>query len=189
MMFLRQSTSTTVKVGPIASSTDGSKQGALTLVAGDVKIAKAGGAISARNDTSAPAADSTTGYYDATLNATDTNTAGRLSVVFEKSGSLLRRHDFMVLPAVIYDAWFAPVLPHAGVTQTGGGTTTVKLAAAASSTDSVYNGLNVLLTYVDGSEAHAVIASYVGSTRIATLDRTVPDTNNATTKYDLLAST
>lgn len=184
---LRQGTATTVKVGPIVSSADGSKQGALTLVAGDVKIAKTGGAIAARNDTNAPTADGTTGYYDSALNATDVNTAGRLSVVYEKSGSLLWRGTFRVLPAAVYDAKYAPVLPHAGLSQTGGNTTAIKLAAAASATDDVYNGFKILLTYVDGTDAHAQVIDYDGTTKIATLDRTLPDMNNATTHYDLLA--
>jgi hypothetical protein len=106
--FLRQSTVSTVKVGPAVAPGD-----ALTPFTGGgftVKISKAGGALAARNDSTAITHDAD-GYYPVELNATDTATLGQLRAeVPGSTGNYLPFwEDFTVLSQVVYDSLFGTV--------------------------------------------------------------------------------
>lgn len=104
MKFLRQSTaSQAVLVGPFVDETDGvSAETGLTVNASDLRISKNGGNMVAKN--SGGATHDEIGYYTATLDATDTDTAGRLRISAAVSGALPVVEDFMVLTANTYDA-------------------------------------------------------------------------------------
>jgi hypothetical protein len=103
MMYLKQSTAVTAKIGPFLDSTDGvTAEGALTVEQADVRLSKNGGNIAQKNDASACTHDEL-GYYDCPLDATDTGTLGRLQLMISSAGALPVWHDFMVVTANVYD--------------------------------------------------------------------------------------
>lgn len=135
MFFLKQSTSAVVNLGPFVDITDG-----VTLETGlatnmdnattGIRLSKNGAAYADRNDATAPAYDAM-GCYRITLDATDTNTLGRLRIIFEEAATCLPVwEDFSVLPANVYDSLFSTDLLQVdarqvvGVTLTGDGSTT-----------------------------------------------------------------
>jgi hypothetical protein len=69
-------------------------------------------------------------------------------------------------------------------TATGGSTTTIVLAAAASAVDNAYNGYGVQITGGTGSGQSSVITGYVGATRTATIE-TVTTAPDATSVYSV----
>ena len=72
-----------------------------------------------------------------------------------------------------------------GTAQAGSISTTIKLAATASATDDIYNGMTVYISSGTGSGQIKVITDYVGSTKIATVSAwtTTPD---ATSVYEVM---
>ena len=103
-MYLKQSTTTTVYLGPFVDDTDGkTAETALTITA---YLSKAGAAATARNSATAIAHDRD-GYYRVELNTTDTNTLGRLRVFSNTAGALPVWGDFTVLPAQVFDSLIA----------------------------------------------------------------------------------
>ncbi len=100
-MYLKQSTTTTIHLGPFVDDTDGkTAETGLTITA---YLSKAGAAAVARNSATAISHDRE-GYYRVELNATDTNTAGPLRVFSSTAGALPVWRDFTVLPAQVYDS-------------------------------------------------------------------------------------
>lgn len=105
-LLLRQNTTATVKVGPFLDSTDGNTpETALTISQADVRLLKNGGAAAQKNDTNAATHDEN-GWYAVALNATDTNTLGRLQLAVTESGALPVWHEYMVMPAQVWDSFF-----------------------------------------------------------------------------------
>lgn len=102
--WLRQSSSTTIKVGPFVSGADNVTVAtglAGTLV---IKLSKQGGTMAARNDATAITHDAD-GIYTVVLNGTDTGTLGRLSVTATPgSPNKPVRQDYVVVAANIYDS-------------------------------------------------------------------------------------
>lgn len=105
MLFLRQSTaSQAVKIGPFVDSTDGvTPEESLTISAGEIKISKNGAAMTGTAGSGVHDAD---GWYTTTLDATDTDTVGRLQVMCYESGALPVFGEFMVLEEEVYDMWY-----------------------------------------------------------------------------------
>lgn len=106
MTFLKQSTSVDVGIGPFLDETDGkTAETALTITQPDIRLKKNGGAWAQKN-----AAQTLTheenGWYEVTLDSTDTNTLGILKVAVHESGALPVWLEFMVVPAEVYDALF-----------------------------------------------------------------------------------
>jgi len=104
MILLRQSTSVEVGVGPFLDSTDGNTQEtALVITQPDIRLKKNGGNWAQKN-----AAQTLTheefGWYEVTLDATDTNTLGILWVAIHETGALPVWLVAMVVPAVVYDS-------------------------------------------------------------------------------------
>jgi hypothetical protein len=104
MRFLKQSTSVDVKIGPFLDETDGkTAETGLSITQPDIRLAKNGGAWAQKN-----AAQTLTheenGWYEVTLDATDTNTLGILMVAVHKAGALPVWIEFTVLPANVYDS-------------------------------------------------------------------------------------
>lgn len=105
--YLKQSTAVTVPVGPFVDSTDGdSAETGLTISQADVRLKKNGGNAAQKNESSSLTHDEE-GVYDCDLDATDTNTLGILTLFVHESGALHVRHDFMVMPANVWDSFFA----------------------------------------------------------------------------------
>lgn len=108
MMFLRQSTaSQIVMLGPFVDSTDGvTAETGLTIANTDIRIKKHSSAtFSDKNSGGATHVED--GYYQATLDATDTNTVGRLLVQIVASGATPVWHEYTVLPPQVYDSLMA----------------------------------------------------------------------------------
>lgn len=102
MLWLRQSTTTTVKLGPFLDKSDGVTEE--TGLSPTVKLTKNGGTIADRSSGTAITHD-TLGWYSVELNATDTNTLGRLRVLVHAAATHLPVwENYMVLPAAVYDS-------------------------------------------------------------------------------------
>ena len=103
-MYLKQSTTVTVHLGPFVDDTDGKT--AETGLTPTVYLSKAGAAAGARNSATA-ITHGRDGYYRVELNTTDTNTLGPLRVFASTSGALPVWSVFAVLPANVYDSLIA----------------------------------------------------------------------------------
>ena len=104
--WIKQSTASTIKLGPFLDDTDGKPpETGLTISQADIRLSKNGGAFAQSNNT-AGATHNENGYYDVPLNATDTNTLGTFRVAVSKSGALPVWQDYMVVPANVWDSMF-----------------------------------------------------------------------------------
>ena len=123
MQLLKQSTSTTVQLGPFLDSTDGvTAETGLTISQADVRVSKAGAAFAQKNDATSATHDEN-GWYRTPLDATDTGTVGRLKVAVAESGALPVWVEYMVVPANVYDSLIGGTdTLQADVTQLGGST-------------------------------------------------------------------
>ena len=103
MNILKQSTAATIKLGPFIDDTDGkTAETGLTIAQADIRLSKNGGDFAQTNNTAGATHDEN-GYYDISLDATDTGTLGRLRVAVSKSGALPVWQDFLVVTANVYD--------------------------------------------------------------------------------------
>ena len=103
MNILKQSTAATIKLGPFIDDTDGkTAETGLTIAQADIRLSKNGGDFAQKNSSTSATHDEN-GYYDISLNATDTGTLGRLRVAVSKSGALPVWQDFLVVTANVYD--------------------------------------------------------------------------------------
>lgn len=105
--WLKQSTSVDLPIGPFLDSTDGvTAETALSLTQPDIRLKK-----NAANWAQKAAAQSLSheenGFYEVTLDATDTNTLGHLRLAVFKAGACPVWEDFTVVPANIYDSLIA----------------------------------------------------------------------------------
>lgn len=102
-MWLRQSTAVTVKLGPFVDDADAkTAETALTISQADIRLSKNGGAYAQTNNIAGATHDAA-GWYGVPLDATDTNTLGRLVVSVAETGALAVWREFLVLPANVYD--------------------------------------------------------------------------------------
>lgn len=105
--MLKQSTAVTLLLGPFVDETDATPETGLTIASSSVQLAKQGtSGASAKND-STSCTHVASGIYEAPLNATDTNTLGRLTVICKVTGAMVVRHDFFIVPATLYDTLLA----------------------------------------------------------------------------------
>jgi hypothetical protein len=109
MLFLKQSTAVTVKIGPFVDSSDGvTAETALTIQKADVRLSKNGGDFGAANAdqgvADAGAAHDELGYYDISLDTTDTNTLGRLKLAISDAAAVPVWQEFTVLAANVFDS-------------------------------------------------------------------------------------
>lgn len=134
--WLKQSTAATVKLGPFLDDTDGkTAETALTIKKADVRLSKNGGDMAAahadQGASDAGAAHDELGYYDISLDTTDTDTLGRLKIMVHESGALPVWQDFQVLPANTFDSLVAGTdYLNADAKQIEGGDATDALTAA-----------------------------------------------------------
>lgn len=102
--WLKQSTSVDVGIGPFLDETDGkTAETALTITQPDIRLKKNGGAWAQKNAAQTLSHEEA-GWYELTLDATDTNTLGLLIVAIHESGALPVWKEYMVVPAMIYDS-------------------------------------------------------------------------------------
>lgn len=105
MRFLRQSTATTLLLGPFVDETDGrTAETALTISQSDVLLWKEGGTTLAQKNETTACTHRSNGLYTCPVNTTDTNTLGTLVVSVAESGALPIRIDYTVVPANVYDS-------------------------------------------------------------------------------------
>ena len=103
MTELRQSTAVTIKLGPFVDSSDGDTLEEGLAGSMTVKLSKNGGDIAARHSTDAITYDES-GFYNVPLDATDTNTLGRLRILVVNAGTHLPVWaDFMVVRQAYWD--------------------------------------------------------------------------------------
>lgn len=107
MPFLRQSTAQTIRFGPCLDNTDGvTEETALTLTQAEMRLSK-NGALFAQKNAAGNATHDSDGWYDTTLNATDTGTVGELILNVQQPANMLPVWlRWWVLEEGIYDALF-----------------------------------------------------------------------------------
>jgi hypothetical protein len=107
VLWLKQSTAVDVPIGPFLDATDGvTAETGLTISQADVRLKKNAAAWAQKNDSNA-ATHEENGNYECPLDATDTNTLGRLRLHVAESGAGPVWHDYMVVPAEVYDTLVA----------------------------------------------------------------------------------
>lgn len=109
--FLKQSTAAqAIKLCGFVDSTDGNtEESGLTIANTDIKISKNGGSFGNKN--SGGATYDAVGCYTVTLDATDTNTVGRLDIAVHASGALPVYARYQVLEEAVNDAFYAASAP------------------------------------------------------------------------------
>lgn len=107
MLYLKQSTaSQSVLIGPFVDDTDGTTaETALSIANTDIRLSKNGGNLAAKN--SVGATHDEAGWYTITLDATDTNTVGRLQGHVKVTGALMVHFQATVVEEAVYDMLFA----------------------------------------------------------------------------------
>ena len=104
MSELKQSTSATFRIGPFVDSTDGvTPETGLTINQSDILLSKNGAGFLQKNQTGGATHD-TGGWYEISLNSTDTNTNGSLEVSVNVAGAAPVWKELSVLPANTHDA-------------------------------------------------------------------------------------
>lgn len=106
MRFLKQSTSVDLPIGPFLDATDGiTEESGLTITQPDVRLKKNGGAWAQKNAAQTLSHEEN-GWYEVTLDATDTDTLGQLLLAVDEAGAVPIWHEFMVMPANVWDSLF-----------------------------------------------------------------------------------
>lgn len=134
MRLLKQSTATTLLLGPFLDATDGvTSETALTISQSDVLLWKEGGTTLAQKNEATSCTHRSNGLYTCPVNTTDTNTLGTLIVSVSESGALPIRQDYLVVPANVYDSLVAgsDVLDVSATQLDGSATAMDNLAASA----------------------------------------------------------
>lgn len=196
MITLRQSTAATLVVGPLVDATDGvTPETGVTLAAADAaEIVKHEAAtvtdISGRTFAALAGAD---GFYTLALTGTDTETAGRLSLVIADADVCRPvRMDAMVMPAARFDALYgtgdltvdaaklagstvaadnlaAGTLGLVTATAGSGSTTTKVVSDLSETTNDHYNGRTLVFTSGALQGQAAAVTDYVGATKELTV--------------------
>ncbi len=147
-MFLRQSTTQTVRFGPFVDSTDGdTAETALTIAQADRRLSKDGGAFAQSNHTGNSTHDSD-GWYSDDLDTTDTNTVGELLMNVHVSGALQVVMRWWVLEETVYDELFAGD----GVISAVGAVDDAAAAGDPSTTESVMQYVKQLVNVLVGTD-------------------------------------
>lgn len=106
LAFLKQSTAVTLLVGPFVDSTDGNTvETGLTITQAEVRLSKNGANIAQKTEVTSLTYDEV-GMYTCPVDATDTDTLGRLDLIINETGALIVKHSYMVVPANVWDSLF-----------------------------------------------------------------------------------
>lgn len=166
-----------------------------------VNISKAGGAFAAA---AGAVAEISGGWYKCTFTATDLNTLGVLAIHVTEASSDTINECAQVVGYDPYDSVRLGLssLPNAafgasgglstnvirGGTAQGGAAGTITLDAGASATDHLYEGALVQITGGTGAGQERLITGYVGSTKVATVDRNWATNPDNTSVFELKAT-
>jgi hypothetical protein len=105
-IWLKQSTSVDLPIGPFVDATDGvTAETGLTLTQPDIRLKKNAGNW-AQKAAAQTLSHEENGWYEVTLDATDTDTLGQLKLAVHESGALPVWADFTVVPANVWDSLF-----------------------------------------------------------------------------------
>ena len=175
-MDLRQSTaSQEILLGRFVDSTDGdTEETALTINNTDIKIWKEG-ATTLANKNSGGATHISNGLYYAVLDATDTDTLGKMEVHVHVAGALAVKREYMVLPANVYDSLHlgtdkldVNTAEVGGQTASASGTVTFPNATLASTTNITAGTIATVtnVTTVNGLAANVITATSIAADAI-----------------------
>src|SRR3972149_9192997 len=175
-ILLPQSTAYTFRLGPFLDSTDGNTQeNALTIAYTDVLLSKAGGALTAKAETTNLTGTGANAHYTCILGTGDTNTLGALRVWCHVAGALAVYQDFLVVTALVYNSLVAgsdnlqvDIIQVSGTAQTAG-----DLAALVTTVDTVVDIIAIDVAGLDGAAMRgtdsAALASVCTEARLAIL--------------------
>ncbi|MGE3835237.1 MAG: hypothetical protein AB7H43_10670, partial [Acidimicrobiia bacterium] len=168
--WLRQSTAVDIALGPFLDDTDGkTAETGLTISQADVRLKKNAGNWAQKNQASA-ATHEENGWYEVSLNTTDTDTLGVLVVAVHEAGALPVFATFMVLPANVYDS-LVPGTDTLDVQVTGMGAGVVTAAAVATDAidaDALADGAITSGVFASGAiTAAAIAADAIGASELA----------------------
>lgn len=135
MRWLKQSTSVDVPIGPFLDSVDGvTAKAGLTITQPDIRLKKNGAAWAQKNAAQTLSHEEN-GYYEVTLDATDTDTLGLLRLAVNESGAAPIWEDFMILPANVWDSFFGADLLQVDAREWLGGTIATPTATGVPEVD------------------------------------------------------
>ena len=170
MRYLKQSTSVDVPIGPFLDETDGrTAETALTITQPDIRLKK-NGANWAQKNAAQTLSHEENGFYEVTLDATDTGTLGLLRLAVFESGALPIWEDFMVVTANVYDSLFSTDVLDVSVTQVNG-TTAPNLVGGRfdASVGAMANAVITAAAHAAGAiDAAAIAADAIGASELAT---------------------
>lgn len=163
--FLRQNTaSQEIVIGRMVDVADGSTaEDGLTIANTDIDLWKHG-ATTLADKNSGGATHIAGGIYYATLDATDTNTAGALKIFVQVAGALPWEDSYTVLPEIVYDTFFPAAggpIPLFGVADWG------TAQASAAGTLVHRSGLSLADDILNGSTTFVYSGTGAGQSRTA----------------------
>lgn len=104
---LRQSTAVDLPIGPFVDSTDGiTAETGLTITQPDIRLKKNAAAWAQKNAAQTLSHEEN-GFYEVTLDATDTNTLGLLRLAVFEAGAMPVWEDFLVITQAEWDAKYS----------------------------------------------------------------------------------
>lgn len=170
MRYLKQSTSVDVPIGPFLDETDGkTAETTLTITQPDIRLKK-NGANWAQKNAAQTLSHEENGFYEVTLDATDTGTLGLLRLAVFESGALPVWEDFMVVTANVYDSLFSTDVLDVSVTQVNG-TAAPNLVGGRfdASVGAMAAGVITAAAHAAGAiDAAAIAADAIGASELAT---------------------
>lgn len=177
--WLRQSTSVDVPIGPFVDQTDGfTAESGLTLTQPDIRLKKNGGAWAQKNAAQTLSHEEN-GYYEVTLDTTDTNTLGLLRLAVNESGALPVFEDFLVVSANVWDSLFSTDFLQIDVAQWLGATAPAAPATQAS-VDAVDNFIDTEITDIQARLPTALVSGRMDSSVGAVAANAITDASVST---------
>ena len=152
---LKQSTAVDLKIGPFVDATDGgTPETGLTIHAAHVRLSKNGGTLAKKNEATNPAHDAN-GVYLCKLDATDTNTLGRLQIFVPDPNCAYGHWEaHEVVTANYWDSKYASDVRQVDLTQIGGNA--VPCSAAYAFDDLATSGATTLERAIRGELEKAI---------------------------------
>lgn len=166
MQLLKQSTASTVYVGPVLDSAGAA---VTTAVVGDFRLIKNGTAATLSGATVTHDAN---GYYTVALTTTNTDTTGRLTLAVGNTAMSMSTHRYSVLLASVYDALITNATNATGGLPTATGSISALAGAISTYAGGDTSGVTTLLTRLPSAISLSSGAVTVG-------------TNNDKTGYSL----
>lgn len=177
-IWLKQSTAVTLKIGPFLDDTDGkTAETGLTISQADVRLSMNGGDIAQKNESTACTHDEL-GIYGCPVDTTDTGTLGRLQLWVHESGALPVWHEFMVVPANVWDSMFGADYLQVDIEQVDGDGTAAANLNSACDNYSATRGLSG--TALPAAAADAAGGLPISDAGALDLDAKLANTNEVT---------